>query len=164
MTTARKCLPLIGLFLAAACATEPYSPGPPAPIRQGTSTAYPQKAPAPPTRLTLPNGVSVSIMSGTTPLPDCSIFGITDPNAICISVPASLADGRGGGAAQQGYAERLNSAGYEGSATFRSLNDGSACRQRVTLSTLPAAATQSDDWKDVQEYVLFMEFTPLVCP
>lgn len=159
---------LIFGLLTAACASEPYYPTqPPAPIRKPQPGVIypPSKKPSPPvpTEIALPSGKTISVVEDTVPLPDCGVFGITGPNAICIAVPAAMADGRGGGKAQSLYAERMRNAGYIGRDNSMELRNGTDCRQHVMLSTLPAAATQSDDWNGVKDYVVFIEFTKMSC-
>ncbi len=156
---------LFGTALAG-CATDPYYPRSPAPIRGEPGTRPPP--PPEPTRpnfsaISLPNGEYISPVPGTTPLEDCSVFGIASPDAICVALPATMADGQGSGQAQLAYSERLRTAGFRGSEWSMAYRGSNGCKQDVMLSTLPAKATQSDDWKNVQDYILLMEFTPLAC-
>ena len=177
MKRALALLTLSAAFLAG-CAVDPMTRRYPAPAPApadpyGTRTPPPdRRAPVEraPTRIDLPNGEVIPIMRGTRLLPSCAVFGISEDahkEARCIALPARYADGRGGGQAQDTYAGYLRSAGYasagNGNAMLR-YSDARGCRQHVVLSTLPAEATQSDDWGGVDDYVLFMEFTPLTCP
>lgn len=160
--------------LISACATQPPWPtgkrSYPAPVR--TRTDIPPRPvqparPSVPTSLALPNGEYIAVVSGTRPLPSCEPFGVRNgggKTSVCVSVPASMADGRGGGIAQARYAGYLITAGYKGGGALLAYKGRNGCRQHVSLSTLPAEISRTTDWSDIHEYFVFMEFTPLTCP
>ncbi len=164
-------LSVAAIFLASCSSYLPPMPDPyyPAPIiHKGDGVKPPSKKTEPlPSSFTLPNGVKLNVLDGTQLLSSCAVFGIPATSkkpTYCVAIPASMADGRGGGQAQNDYANLLRSAGYAGRSLPLRYRDRSGCRQHVMLSTFPATIQRDENWSGAKDYVVFMEFTPLTCP
>lgn len=169
----RICALVLTTITVSACAIYPPlppQPHPPAPVRKGETVPPPARRivpPPAPTLINLPNGNRISVIDDTKLLSSCAVFGIpanSKKPAICVAVPSSMADGRGGGSAQDGYANLLRGAGYTGRGLPLAYRGKDGCRQHVMLSTFPATIQREDNWKSAKDYVLFMEFTPMTCP
>ena len=121
--------------------------------------------------VTLANGVEVPILPGVKLQPVCEAFGQKLPDApgnVCLEFPRALALAGKGQDIQNQYAKLLTGRGFTwgGGASIQywlrwPLANG--CSQRFTLSTLPKAKIEGDDWTIAETFVLVMGFEPPEC-